>query len=148
MNDSHASGFGGSQSARGRIGLDQMLAHMDIVSVNCPHTPVTYHLHLARRLRLLRPHAILVDTVHAERSSTRRNSLGCSNSTAGPGLHVFEHEPAVDSRLRALDNVVLLPHTGSSTIEGRIAMGERVIINLETFTDSHRPPDRMIGSTS
>jgi glyoxylate reductase len=127
--------------------LDQMLAHMDIVSVNCPHTPATYHLLSARRLRLLQPHAILVNTARGEIVDEEElTRLLETRAIAGAGLDVFEHEPAVDPRMRALDNVVLLPHMGSATIEGRIAMGERVIINIKTFADGHRPPDRMIGS--
>jgi glyoxylate reductase len=128
--------------------LDQLLAHMDIISVNCPHTPATYHLLSARRLRLLQPHAILVNTARGEivdeEELVRLLEIG---AIAGAGLDVFEHEPAVDPRLRTLDNVVLLPHMGSATIEGRIAMGERVIINIKTFADGHRPPDRVIGWT-
>ena len=127
--------------------LDQMLAHMDVVSVNCPHTPATYHLLSARRLRLLQPHAILVNTARGEivdeEELTRLLEI---RAIAGAGLDVFEHAPAVDPRMRALDNVVLLPHMGSATIEGRIAMGERVIINIKTFADGHRPPDRVLGS--
>jgi glyoxylate reductase len=127
--------------------LDQMLAHMDIVSVNCPHTPATYHLLSARRLRLLQPWAILVNTARGEIVDEEELvRLLETRAIAGAGLDVFEHEPAVDPRLRALDNVVLLPHMGSATIEGRIAMGERVIINIKTFADGHRPPDRVIGS--
>jgi glyoxylate reductase len=127
--------------------LDQMLAHMDIVSVNCPHTPATYHLLSARRLRLLQPHAILVNTARGEIVDEEELiRLLEARAIAGAGLDVFEHEPAVDPRMRALDNVVLLPHMGSATIEGRIAMGERVIINIKTFVDGHRPPDRVIGS--
>ena len=127
--------------------LDQMLAHMDIVSVNCPHTPATYHLLSARRLRLLQPHAILVNTARGEIVDEEElTRLLEARAIAGAGLDVFEHEPAVDPRIRALDNVVLLPHMGSATIEGRIAMGERVIINIKTFADGHRPPDRVIGS--
>jgi glyoxylate reductase len=127
--------------------LDQMLAHMDIVSVNCPHTPATYHLLSARRLRLLQPHAILVNTARGEIVDEEElTRLLETRAIAGAGLDVFEHEPAVDPRLRALDNVVLLPHMGSATIEGRIAMGERVIINIKTFVDGHRPPDRVLGA--
>jgi glyoxylate reductase len=127
--------------------LDQMLAHMDIVSVNCPHTPATYHLLSARRLRLLQPHAILVNTARGEIVDEEELArLLEIRAIAGAGLDVFEHEPAVDPRLRALDNAVLLPHMGSATIEGRIAMGEKVIINIKTFADGHRPPDRVIGS--
>ena len=127
--------------------LDQMLAHMDIVSVNCPHTPATYHLLSARRLRLLQPHALLVNTARGEIVDQEELvRLLEIPAIGGAGLDVFEHEPAVDPRLRALDNVVLLPHMGSATIEGRIAMGEKVIINIKTFADGHRPPDRVIGS--
>ena len=127
--------------------LDQMLAHMDIVSVNCPHTPATYHLLSARRLRLLQPHAILVNTARGEIVDEKELArLLEARAIGGAGLDVFEHEPAVDPRLRALDNVVLLPHMGSATIEGRIAMGEKVIINIKTFADGHRPPDRVIGA--
>ena len=127
--------------------LDQMLAHMDIISVNCPHTPATFHLLSARRLRLLQPHAILVNTARGEIVDEEELvRLLEIRAIGGAGLDVFEHEPAVDPRLRALDNVVLLPHMGSATIEGRIAMGEKVIINIKTFVDGHRPPDRVIGS--
>ena len=127
--------------------LDQMLAHMDVISVNCPHTPATYHLLSARRLRLLQPHAILVNTARGEIVDEEELlHLLEIRAIAGAGLDVFEHEPAIDPRLRALDNVVLLPHMGSATIEGRLAMGEKVIINIKTFADGHRPPDRVLGS--
>jgi glyoxylate reductase len=127
--------------------LDQMLAHMDIVSVNCPHTPATYHLLSARRLRLLQPRAILVNTARGEIVDEEELlRLLEIRAIAGAGLDVFEHEPAIDPRLCALDNVVLLPHMGSATIEGRLAMGEKVIINIKTFADGHRPPDRVLGS--
>jgi glyoxylate reductase len=127
--------------------LDQMLAHMDIVSVNCPHTPATYHLLSARRLRLLQPQAILVNTARGEIVDEEELlRLLETRAIAGAGLDVFEHEPAIDPRLRVLDNVVLLPHMGSATIEGRLAMGERVIINIKTFADGHRPPDRVLGA--
>jgi glyoxylate reductase len=127
--------------------LDQMLAHMDIVSVNCPHTPATYHLLSARRLRLLPPQAILVNTARGEIVDEEELvRLLETRAIAGAGLDVFEHEPAIDPRLRILDNVVLLPHMGSATIEGRLAMGEKVIINIKTFADGHRPPDRVLGA--
>jgi len=125
--------------------LDQMLARMDIISVNCPHTPATYHLLSARRLKLLRPDASIVNTsrgeVIDENALTRMLAAG---ELAGAGLDVFEHEPAVNPKLLKLQNVVLLPHMGSATIEGRIAMGEKVIINIKTFVDGHTPPDRVI----
>ncbi len=125
--------------------LDQMLARMDIVSINCPHTPATYHLLSERRLKLLRPHCYIVNTsrgeVIDEVALTRMLSKG---EIAGAGLDVFEHEPAVNPKLLRLDNVVLLPHMGSATIEGRIDMGEKVVINIKTFIDGHTPPDRVL----
>ena len=125
--------------------LDQMLAHMDIVSVNCPHTPATFHLLSARRLKLLRPHAYIVNTSRGE--VIDENALARaleSGDIAGAALDVFEHEPAVNPKLLKLDNVVLTPHMGSATVEGRVDMGEKVIINIKTFADGHNPPDRVI----
>lgn len=125
--------------------LDQMLARMDIVSINCPHTPATYHLLSARRLKLLQHHAIIVNTSRGE--VIDENALArmlAGGELAGAGLDVFEHEPAINPKLIKLDNVVLLPHLGSATIEGRMAMGEKVIINIKTFADGHTPPDRVL----
>jgi glyoxylate reductase len=125
--------------------LDQMLARMDIVSVNCPHTPATYHLLSARRLALLKPHAFIVNTARGEviDESALARMLE-KKELAGAGLDVFEHEPAINPKLKKLPNVVLLPHMGSATLEGRIDMGEKVIINIKTFADGHKPPDRVI----
>jgi len=124
--------------------LDQMLANVDIVSVNCPHTPATYHLLSARRLALLKPTAYIVNTARGE--VIDENALARmieAGEIAGAGLDVFEHEPAINPRLLKNDNVVVLPHMGSATIEGRIDMGEKVIINVKTFLDGHAPPDRV-----
>jgi glyoxylate reductase len=125
--------------------LDQMLARMDVVSVNCPHTPATYHLLSARRLKLLQTHAIVVNTARGEviDEAALANMLA-RGEIAGAGLDVYEHEPAINPKLLKLPNVVLLPHMGSATVEGRIDMGEKVIINIKTFMDGHRPPDRVI----
>ncbi|MBX9758264.1 MAG: D-glycerate dehydrogenase [Beijerinckiaceae bacterium] len=130
--------------------LDQMLARMDIVSVNCPHTPATYHLLSARRLKLLRPAAIVVNTARGEiideAALTRMLEAG---EIAGAGLDVFEHEPAVSNKLMRLakaGKVTLLPHMGSATVEGRVDMGEKVIVNIRAFMDGHRPPDRVLPS--
>ncbi len=130
--------------------LDQMIAHMDILSVNCPHTPATYHLMSARRLKLLRPQAILVNTARGEiideAALTRMLEAG---ELAGAGLDVFEHEPAVSNKLIRLaraGKVTLLPHMGSATEEGRIEMGQKVIVNIRAFADGHRPPDRVLPS--
>ena len=125
--------------------LDQMLAHMDFVSVNCPHTPATYHLLSARRLKLLQPHAVVVNTARGEViDEAALTRLLAAGEIAGAGLDVFEHEPAVNPKLLALDNVVLLPHMSSATFEGRIAMGEKVLVNIKTFVDEHTPPDRVL----
>jgi len=127
--------------------LDQMLARMDIVSVNCPHTPATYHLLSARRLKLMRPDAIIVNTARGE--VIDENALARmleSGELGGAGLDVFEHEPAVNPRLLKAKKAVLLPHMGSATIEGRIDMGEKVIINIKTWVDGHKPPDRVLPS--
>jgi glyoxylate reductase len=127
--------------------LDQMLARMDFISVNCPHTPGTYHLLSARRLKLIRPHAILVNTARGEiiDESALAGMLE-AGEIAGAGLDVFEHEPAVNPKLLKLPNVVLLPHMSSATIEGRVDMGEKVIVNIRTWMDGHKPPDRVIPS--
>jgi glyoxylate reductase len=125
--------------------LDQMLARMDIVSVNCPHTPATYHLLSARRLALLKPHAYVVNTARGEViDEAALARMLEKKELAGAGLDVFEHEPAINPKLKKLANVVLLPHMGSATLEGRIDMGEKVIINIKTFADGHKPPDRVI----
>ncbi|MCS6878122.1 MAG: D-glycerate dehydrogenase [Geminicoccaceae bacterium] len=127
--------------------LDQMLARVDIVSVNCPHTPATYHLLSARRLKLLQKHAIIVNTSRGEViDEVALVRMLRDREIAGAGLDVFEHEPEINPKLRQLDNVVLLPHMGSATIEGRLDMGEKVIINIKTFVDGHRPPDRVLPS--
>ncbi len=125
--------------------LDQMVARMDILSVNCPHTPSTFHLLNARRLKLMKPSAVIVNTsrgeVIDENALTRALRAG---ELAGAGLDVFEHGADVNPRLRELPNVVLLPHMGSATLEGRVEMGEKVIINIKTFADGHRPPDQVV----
>ena len=130
--------------------LDQMLARMDIVSVNCPHTPATYHLLSGRRLKLLKRDAILVNTARGEIiDETALIKMLEGGELAGAGLDVFEHEPAISPRMLKLakqHKIVVLPHMGSATVEGRIEMGEKVIINIRTFMDGHRPPDRVIAS--
>ena len=127
--------------------LDQMLARMDVISINCPHTPGTFHLLSARRLKLLQPHAIVVNTARGEviDEPALANMLA-RGEIAGAGLDVYENEPAINPKLLKLPNVVLLPHMGSATVESRIDMGEKVIINIKTFMDGHRPPDRVIPS--
>ncbi len=125
--------------------LDQMVARMDVISVNCPSTPSTFHLMNARRLKLMKPSAVIVNTsrgeVVDENALTRMIRAG---EIAGAGLDVYEKGTDVNPRLRQLPNVVLLPHMGSATLEGRVEMGEKVIINIKTFEDGHRPPDQVV----
>jgi len=127
--------------------FDQMLSRIDILSINCPHTPSTFHLLNARRLKLMKPTAYVVNTsrgeVIDENAFTRMLRAG---ELAGAGLDVFEKGPDINPRLRGLDNAVLLPHMGSATKEGRLEMGEKVIINIKTFADGHRPPDQVVPS--
>ena len=125
--------------------LDQMIARVDILSINCPHTPATFHLLNARRLKLMKPSAVVVNTsrgeVVDENALTRMLRAG---EIAGAGLDVFERRKEINPRLRELPNVVLLPHMGSATVEGRVEMGEKVIVNIKTFADGHRPPDQVV----
>ncbi|WP_323006077.1 D-glycerate dehydrogenase [Pseudorhodobacter sp.] len=125
--------------------LDQMVSRMDIISVNCPHTPSTFHLMNARRLKLMKPTAVIVNTSRGEVIDENALTRGLrAGELAGAGLDVFEHGHEVNPRLRELSNVVLLPHMGSATVEGRAEMGEKVIINIKTFADGHRPPDQVV----
>ncbi len=127
--------------------LDQMLARMDVVSLNCPRTPATYHLMSARRLRLLQPHAVLVNTSRGEViDEAAMAEMLEAGALGGAGLDVFEHEPSINPRLLNRPNVVLLPHMSSATVEARIEMGEKVMINIRTYLDGHKPPDRVIPS--
>ena len=127
--------------------LDQMVSRMDVISINCPHTPSTFHLMNARRLGLMKRDAVIVNTsrgeVIDENALTRMLRAG---DIKGAGLDVYEHGREINPRLRELKNVVLLPHMGSATLEGRIEMGEKVLINIKTFDDGHRPPDQVVPS--
>ena len=127
--------------------LDQMVARMDVISINCPHTPSTFHLMNARRLKLMKPSAVIVNTSRGE--VIDENALARmlrDGAIAGAGLDVYEKGTKINLRLREMSNVVLLPHMGSATIESRIEMGEKVIINIKTFQDGHRPPDQVVPS--
>ena len=125
--------------------IEQMLPRVDIISINCPSTPATHHLLNKERLGLLSPHSYLVNTGRGDViDETALIELLKENKIAGAGLDVYEHEPVVSSALIDLPNVVLLPHIGSATIEGRHAMGDKVIINIQTFLDGHTPPDRVV----
>ncbi|WP_323768375.1 D-glycerate dehydrogenase [Marinovum sp.] len=127
--------------------LDQMVARMDVISVNCPHTPSTFHLMNARRLKLMKPSAVIVNTsrgeVIDENAMARMLKAG---EIAGAGLDVYEHGASINPDLRNMPNVALLPHMGSATLEGRLEMGEKVLLNIKTFADGHRPPDQVVPS--
>jgi len=124
--------------------LDQMLAHMDFISINCPHTRETHHMLNADRLALLKPHAFVVNTARGEIiDEAALARLLADGKIGGAGLDVYEREPEIEPALLELDNVVLAPHLGSATHEGRVAMGEKVIVNIKSFVDNHRPPDRV-----
>ena len=125
--------------------LDQMLARIDILSINVPHTPSTFHLMNARRLKLMKPSAYIVNTARGEViDENALTRMLRSGELGGAGLDVYEHGHDVNPRLRDLPNVLLLPHIGSATFEGRLEMGEKVIINIKTFADGHRPPDQVV----
>lgn len=125
--------------------LDQMLARMDIVSLNCPATKDTHHLLSADRLSRLQPHAILINTARGELiDEAALSNAVARRALSGVGLDVFENEPAIHPGLLGHANVVLLPHLGSATLEARQDMGDRVILNIMTHQNGHRPPDRVI----
>ena len=129
--------------------LDQMLAHMDLITIHCPSTPATFHLLSARRLKLIRPTSYIVNTSRGHAiDEAALAALLEQGSIAGAGLDVYENEPAINAKLLKLDNVVLLPHMSSATVEGRLDMGAKVLINIQTWADGHMPPDRVIESTA
>ncbi|NKB20448.1 MAG: D-glycerate dehydrogenase [Alphaproteobacteria bacterium] len=124
--------------------LDEMLVQMDFVSVNCPKTPETYHLLNADRIDLLQSHAVVINTARGgiidEAALAERLASG---AIAGAGLDVYENEPEIHPKLIALENVVLAPHLGSGTHEGREAMGDKVLTNIGAFLSGDTPPDRV-----
>ncbi|WP_339914045.1 D-glycerate dehydrogenase [uncultured Brevundimonas sp.] len=125
--------------------LDQMLARMDLISLNCPASKETHHLISAERLARLQPHVILINTARGELIDEAALADAIrTRAIAGVGLDVFEQEPAIHPGLLGHANVVLLPHLGSATIEARQDMGDRVIGNIQTYQNGHRPPDRVI----
>ena len=127
--------------------LDQMLARIDFLSINAPHTPSTYHLMNARRLKLMKKTAYIINTARGEIiDENALTRMLRSKELAGAALDVFEKGNDINPRLKELDNVFLLPHMSSATIEGRIEMGEKVIINIKTFSDGHTPPDIILNS--
>ena len=125
--------------------LDEMISRMDVISLNCPATKDTHHLLNAERLARLQPHAILINTARGELIDEAALSEAVARRAIyGVGLDVFENEPAIHPGLLGHPNVVLLPHLGSATLEARQDMGDRVILNVMTYHNGHRPPDRVI----
>ena len=127
--------------------LDQMVARVDVLTINCPHTPSTFHLINARRLKLLKPSAVVINTSRGEvLDENALTNMLQNQEIAGAGLDVYERGREINPKLMKLKNVVLLPHMSSATHEGRLEMGEKVIINIKTFADGHRPPDQVVPS--
>ena len=125
--------------------IDQMISRMDIISINCPYTPETHHLLSRDRLSKMPNHSYLVNAARGGVvDETALTELLAQGQIAGAGLDVYENEPDITNALMAMPNVVLLPHIGSATIEGRLSMGDKVIINIRTYIDGHSPPDRVI----
>jgi glyoxylate reductase len=124
--------------------LEAMLGRVDIISINCPHTPETHHLINRERLKLMPRHAYLINTARGEVVDEQALAQALDMGLiAGAGLDVFEHEPTVNPTLLTLPNVMVLPHISSATIEGRVGMGEKVILNVRMWADGHRPPDQV-----
>lgn len=131
--------------ARYEPDLDKLVQDADILSLHCPHTAETHHLLDARRIAMMKPHAYVVNTARGELIEEAALVAALEASAiGGAGLDVFAHEPEIDPRLKRLPNVVLLPHMGSSTFEGRLASGDKVIANIRFWADGHRPPDQVI----
>ena len=127
--------------------LNQMISRMDIISINCPHTDLTHRIIGKEQLNLIQKHAFLVNTARGEIVDEKSLVQALLNKEiAGAGLDVYENETKINRQLFEVPNVVLLPHIGSATIEGRVDMGEKVIINIKTFIDGHTPPDRVIDT--
>jgi glyoxylate reductase len=125
--------------------LAAMLARVDIVSINCPLTPETHHLIDDAALRLMQRHVYLINVARGEIIDEAALAAALARGgIAGAGLDVFEREPAVTAELLDMPNVVLIPHLGSATFEGRQDMGEKVIANIRTWSDGHRPPDQVL----
>jgi glyoxylate reductase len=125
--------------------LDAMLAEVDILTVNSPHTPQTHHSVDARRLALMKPDSYLVNAARGGIVDQDALIEALSGGViSGAGLDVYPNEPEIDARLLGLRNVVLLPHMGSATFEGRVAMGDKVVANIRAWADGHSPPDQVL----
>lgn len=125
--------------------LDEMLANIDILTIHTPRNADSENLISAQRIALLRPHVYLINASRGgivdENAMIDALEAG---RLAGAGLDVWTHEPVIDPRLLALPNVVMTPHMGSATFEGRLATGEKVMTNIRMWADGHRPPDQVL----
>ena len=125
--------------------LDRLLQRADIVSIHCPLTAETTKLINRDRIALMKPDSYLINTSRGEVVDEQALIEALQQGRiGGAGLDVFQHEPAVDPRLLTLPNVILLPHMGSATFEGRAAAGDKVITNIRVWADGHRPPDQVL----
>lgn len=125
--------------------LDRLVAKSDIITLHCPLTSETDKLMSRERIGLMKRDGYLINSSRGELvdedaliEALQRGRI------AGAGLDVYNHEPAIDPRFLSIPNVVLLPHLGSATFEGREASGEKVIANIRIFSDGHRPPDQVL----
>ena len=125
--------------------LDRLVSRSDIISLHCPLTSETDKIINAQRIAMMKPDAYIINSSRGELidEDALINALQ-QGRIAGAGLDVYTHEPAVDSRFFGIPNVVLLPHLGSATFEGREASGGRVITNIRVWADGHRPPDQVL----
>ncbi|WP_033925073.1 2-hydroxyacid dehydrogenase [Sphingomonas sp. 35-24ZXX] len=125
--------------------LEALIAGSDIITLHCPRSPETRGLIDARRIALMKPSAYLINSARGELvdEAALIDALEAGR-IAGAGLDVYTREPHVDARLLALKNVVLLPHVGSATFEGREVAGHKVIANIRFWFDGHRPPDQVL----
>ena len=125
--------------------IDRLVAKSDIISLHCPLTDKTENLLNAQRITAMKPSAYLINTSRGELVDEDALITALEGKKiGGAGLDVYTHEPAVNPRLLELSNVVLIPHLGSATFEGRQASGERVITNIRIWADGHRPPDQVL----
>ncbi len=125
--------------------IDRLIARSDIISLHCPLTAETDKLMSAHRIAFMKPDAYLINSSRGELVDEEALISALEGGRiAGAGLDVYTHEPAVDPRFFEIPNVVLLPHLGSATVEGRAASGERVITNIRVWADGHRPPDQVL----
>ena len=122
-----------------------MIKRMDIISINCPLTSETKGLMSRKRFNLMMPNSYIINSSRSELIDEEAlNLMLKNNKIAGAGLDVFSRERRKNLELLNASNTILIPHMGSATVEGRIEMGEKVIINIKTYIDGHNPPNRII----